>query len=87
VVSKAKQKITSFPRIPNQSVGARPFAVTAPTASSGLPVTLSVVSGPAVISNGMVTVTGPGTVVVAAMADGNEQYAAAPQVTTSFTVK
>jgi len=66
--------------------GSEPFTVTAPTATSGLPVTLSVVSGPATILGNTVTLTGVGTVVLAANQAGNGSYSAAPQVTTSFQV-
>jgi hypothetical protein len=44
------------------------------TASSGLPVTLQVQNGPAVITNGTITVTAPGTVWVKAVQAGNADY-------------
>jgi hypothetical protein len=57
------------------------------TASSGLPVTFSVISGPAVISGGnTLTPTGLGTVVVAADQPGNATYAAATEVTQTVVV-
>src|SRR5580700_1404562 len=56
------------------------------TASSGLPVTFSVVSGPGTISGSTLTITGVGTVVVAANQAGNTYYSAAPQVTQSIVV-
>jgi hypothetical protein len=85
-VSKATQTIETFANISNKTFGEAPFAVTAPSSSSSLLVTLSVKSGPATISANTVTLTGAGTVVLAANQAGNENYAAATEVTTSFTV-
>jgi hypothetical protein len=82
----SSQTIGSFATIPTKMYGLAPFTVTAPTATSGLPVTLSVVSGPATILGNTVTLTGVGTVVLAANQAGNGSYSAAPQVTTSFQV-
>jgi len=48
--------------------------------SSGNPVTFSVISGPALIAGNTLTMTGLGTVVVAANQAGNLNYAAAAQV-------
>ncbi len=57
------------------------------TASSGLPVTFTVVSGPAMLNGNSLTLTGvAGTVVVTASQAGNATYAAAPDVTGSFPV-
>jgi YD repeat-containing protein len=56
------------------------------TATSGLAVSFSVVSGPGTISSSTLTITGAGTVVVAANQAGNADYAAAPQVTQSVVV-
>jgi RHS repeat-associated protein len=56
------------------------------TASSGLPVTFNVVSGPGTVSGSTLTITGVGTVVVAANQAGNTYYSAAPQVTQSVVV-
>jgi len=84
--SLSSQTITSFTTIPTKMYGSAPFTVTAPIATSGLPVTLSVVSGPATILGNTVTLTGVGTVVLAANQAGNGSYSAAPQVTTSFQV-
>lgn len=47
------------------------------TASSGLPITYVVVSGPAAISGDVLTVTGTGTVVVRATQAGNTTFSAA----------
>ncbi|MCX6973029.1 MAG: MBG domain-containing protein [Verrucomicrobia bacterium] len=86
-ISKPIQTIAAFSAISEKVFGAAPFAVTAPTSSSGLPVTLSVKSGPATISaNNTVTLTGAGTVVLAANQAGNENYSAASEATTQFNV-
>lgn len=57
------------------------------TASSGLPVTYTVTSGPATISGSTVTYTGVGTVVIAANQAGNANYAAAPTLSDSVQVQ
>ncbi len=83
-VAKAPQTIT-FASLPNKALGEPAFAVTA-TASSGLPVSFSIVSGPATISANTVTLTNTGAVVVRASQAGNLNYNAAPDVNQSFTV-
>jgi hypothetical protein len=65
--------------------GAAPVALSA-SASSGLAVAFSVLSGPASVSGSTLTLTGAGTVVVAADQAGNANYAAAAEVTHSITV-
>jgi hypothetical protein len=57
------------------------------TASSGLPVTLSLVSGPATLVGNTLTATGVGTVRVRATQLGNGEYAAAAAVTRSIAVR
>ena len=84
VVSPASQTIT-FGALAPKTAGAPPFGVSA-TASSGLPVTFSIVSGPATIAGSTVTITGVGTVKVRASQTGNGNYAAAIPVEQSFTV-
>jgi hypothetical protein len=73
-----------FAPIAAQTFGNLPFAVSATSASSGA-VTYTVVSGPATIAGNIVTLTGPGTVVLSAnqVAIGNYTGATA---TTSFSV-
>src|SRR5206468_9950476 len=78
-VGKLAQTIT-FGALADKTVGDAPFAVSA-TASSGLAVTFSIVSGPATISGGTVTLTGAtGTVTVRASQAGNGSYNAAGPV-------
>ncbi|MBB5062608.1 hypothetical protein HDF15_000938 [Granulicella mallensis] len=73
-----------FAPISSQLVGAAPFAVSATSASNGA-VTYAVTSGPATIADNVVTVTGTGTVVLAANQAASGNYTAAT-ATTSFTV-
>ena len=81
---KTNQSITFGP-LANKSYGDPPFTVSA-TASSGLPVTFSILPGPATIAGNTVTVTGTGTVTVEAAQSGNTNYNAATPVDQSFTV-
>ncbi|NDG72382.1 MAG: hypothetical protein EBY32_14040, partial [Proteobacteria bacterium] len=85
-IAKSSQTIGAFSAISDKLLGTAPFAVAAPTSSSDWPVILSVKSGPATLSGNTLTLTGAGTVVLAANQAGNENYNAAPEVTTSFNV-
>jgi Bacterial Ig-like domain/PKD domain len=81
--SKASQTIT-FPVIGNQ-VMTSPSVSLGATASSGLTVSYSVVSGPATVSGSTLTLTGSGTVTVQAAQIGNVTYAAAASATQTFS--
>lgn len=83
-VSKANQTI-SFAELADKYVNDAPFEVSA-TASSQLPVSFSIVSGSATITNGIITITGAGEVVVSASQSGNENFNAAPAVSQNFDV-
>jgi len=83
-VTKAEQTI-AFGPLADKSYGAPPFAVNA-TASSGLAVTFTLVSGPATLSGNTVTVNDFGTVTLRASQAGNANYNAALDVDQSFTV-
>jgi hypothetical protein len=83
-VVKIPQTI-SFQPLSRQTVGDAPFELSA-AASSGLTVGFSVVSGPAVLSGSILTVTGPGLVTVRATQPGNAMYAAAADLERSFMV-
>jgi hypothetical protein len=83
-VAKAAQSI-SFGALPNRNVGDAPFNLAA-TASSGLPVSYSVISGPATVSGNTVTITGAGTVMIEATQAGSANFNAASPVSRSFTV-
>ncbi|WP_404424468.1 InlB B-repeat-containing protein [Nibricoccus sp. IMCC34717] len=56
----------------------------APSANSGLPVTLVVVSGPAEVRGGTVWVTGVGTIVLRATQEGNDVYLPADPAEVAF---
>jgi hypothetical protein len=84
-VAQGAQTITfSAPASP-VTYGVGPIALSA-SASSGLPVTFSVMSGPAALSGSTLTITGTGTIVVAANQAGNASYLPAPQVTQTIMV-
>jgi kumamolisin len=74
-----------FAAIGGQVFGVAPLTLTA-TASSGLPVSYSVVSGPATVSGSTLTITGTGSVSVRASQSGSANYLAAPSVLQTFTV-
>lgn len=82
---KIDQTVTFAP-LANKTFGESSFTVSA-TASSGLLVSFSILSGPAILSgNNNVTITGIGTVVIQASQAGNENYNAALNVDQSFTI-
>ena len=56
------------------------------SSSSGLPVTLSVVSGPGTLSGTTLTITGGGTVVITASQSGNSSWNPATDVTRNLVV-
>jgi cyclophilin family peptidyl-prolyl cis-trans isomerase len=95
-VYKALQQIT-FPSITNQAPLITPASPTAPilpwnppTASSGLPVLITVKSGPAKLNKANpatpVVLTGSGTVTLVATQNGNSGYYPAIPVTNTFDV-
>jgi ribosomal protein S11 len=86
VVKQIEQTITFTAPTSPVTYGVSPITLSA-TASSGLPVTFSVVSGPGTISSNILTITGVGTVEVAADQSGNADYAAAKEVTHNIVVK
>ena len=84
-VRNYNQDISSFTTIPSKNYPCAPFLVTLPKSTSGLPVTLSVLSGPARVKGNTITVTNPGYVVLGAQQLGNSRYNPSRQVTTSFS--
>jgi hypothetical protein len=84
VVTGSPQTIT-FNTLPNVTYGVTPLALSA-TSDSGLSVTLTVSSGPASITNNVLSVTGAGTVTVTATQAGNATYSPAKSVSQSMTV-
>jgi len=81
-VNKGTQVIT-FTAIPDQDLSAGTVTLAA-TSSSGLPVTYSIVSGPATVSGNTVTLTGVGTITVRASQTGDTNYLPATVVDKSF---
>jgi hypothetical protein len=76
----------SFPPPPQRTRTDAAFNLSA-TASSGLPVTFQILSGPATLSGSTVTLTGAvGTVYVLASQPGDDEYDAAPSVESYFHV-
>ena len=76
----------SFPQIANHLISDQPFTIEA-TATSGLPVTFTVLSGPATIEGDLVTLTGQsGEVVIEASQPGNGDFDPAVPVVNSFMV-
>jgi hypothetical protein len=84
-VAKTTQSIDFTAPPSTVTYGVAPITLKA-TASSGLPVVFSVVSGPARVSGAKLTITGLGTVVVAAKQAGNAIYAAAEVVEKTIKV-
>lgn len=86
VVAKGPQTITFNP------ISNKIYAAISPTfaldaiASSGLPVSYQIVSGPATVSGSVLRITGVGTVQVKAKQTGNSNYNAAPEVFQSFCI-
>ena len=87
--SPLTQTITfPFGSLPNRTMGESPFTLYA-SASSGLPVSFSVNSGPATNSGplgGTIAITNTGTVILQASQSGNADYIAAPNVIQAFNV-
>ncbi|AEV97065.1 hypothetical protein A4D02_18145 [Niastella koreensis] len=77
IINKAAQTI-SFAAIPPTN-STDSVQLTA-TASSGLPINYSIVSGPGIINNNTLTFTGEGNVAVRASQPGNENYLSADSV-------
>ena len=84
IVAKANQNIT-FPVIADRPFGTGNVALSA-TASAGLPIVYSVVSGPATLSGSTLMVSGSGVITVKASQAGNSNYLPASDVTVNFTV-
>jgi hypothetical protein len=80
------QTITFTPPATLYTPGQSPFALSA-TASSGLPVTLAVVSGPATVTGNTLALTVPGTVKITATQTGNAEYLPAKTVTRTLIVR
>ena len=82
-ISKASQAITFAP-IVSPVAYTSAIALSATGGNSGNPVTFSVVSGPAVVSGNLLTITGIGAIVLKADQAGNGNFLAAASVTQSI---
>jgi surface protein len=82
--TKMDQTIT-FETIPDKVFGDASFTLEA-TASSGLDVTFSIVSGPVSLDGNEVTITGAGTAVIAANQAGDDNFNPAPEAQQTFEI-
>jgi chitinase len=82
-IAKAAQTI-AFPALPARHPGDPDFGV-APSASSGLPVSLTA-AGPCTVHGTTVHLAGPGTCTLTASQAGDADHAAAPSVARSFAI-
>jgi hypothetical protein len=84
-VTDLKTQTIDFPMIPGKTYGDEDFPLNA-TASSGLPVSYEVVSGPVTIDSNIVTIVGTGNITIRATQDGNGEYNGAPAIERTFTI-
>jgi hypothetical protein len=85
-VNQATQTINFAAPTSPVNYGVAPIVLAATGGASGNPVIFSIVSGPGTLSGSTLTITGTGTVVIAANQAGNANYVAAPQVTQPVVV-
>ncbi len=78
-----QDQFITFPRPVDRRLDSAPFTLNA-TASSGLPVSFELVSGPATLTGSTLTLTGPGQVTIRATQTGNQTFDAAPPIEQSF---
>lgn len=84
--SRKLSQTISFPAIADATYGDTPITLGA-TASSGLPISYSIMSGNAgTLTNNILTITGAGTLVIEAQQNGNEAYDAAHALTRSVLI-
>ena len=81
----APQAISGFSPPTSATYGDGPITLGA-IASSGLPVSFSVTSGPGSISGNILTITGAGTIQLMASQAGNATYSVAPNLTAAMVV-
>lgn len=84
VIEREEQVIT-FNALADKSYGDSDFSLSA-TSDSGLPVSYSILSGPASINNNTVTITGVGVVTIEASQPGDSEYKPATSVQQTFTI-
>jgi hypothetical protein len=85
IAGSTPQTIT-FPALASVVYGQNKTIALNATASSGLPVQFTVISGPGSISGTTLTVAGGGSIVIAANQSGNNTYAGAPAKTQTLVV-
>ena len=84
-VSPNRQQTIAFDPLPDRWYGDPPFILIA-SASSGLPVSFTVLSGPARLAGNVLALTGPGSITVRAIQPGNADYEAALDREQTFRV-
>lgn len=84
-VSDLPPQTITFAPLANRNLTNSPFVLSA-TSSAGLPVSFSLVSGPARLTNDVLHLTGAGTVTVRASQAGSPSVAPAQSVDQTFTV-
>ena len=84
IAGGASQSITFNP--PTTATYGDPAITLSATATSGLPVTFTLVSGPATLTGSTLTITGSGTITVRATQGGDSTYAAATDVQKTISV-
>ncbi|MDP1578734.1 MAG: MBG domain-containing protein [Candidatus Didemnitutus sp.] len=84
VINRATQTLT-FDPIANRPFSSTPLALVA-SSNAGLPVALSVISGPASLDGSTLTMTGAGTVTVRAAQAGSANFFGASVVDRSFVI-
>jgi hypothetical protein len=88
LVVSAKSQVIKFNAIPSPvNLTVTSITLVATGGGSGNPVVFSIVSGPGTISGDTLTITGPGTIVIAANQAGNADFLAAATVTQSVTAQ
>jgi hypothetical protein len=83
--SNAIPQTITFENLSNRTIGDAPFSLQA-SASSGLPVSFTLVSGPGNLTAGVFTITGTGLVTIRASQAGDNNFDTAAFVTRSFEV-
>lgn len=89
IVNRAPQSIT-FPSLGTPKITNFPaslnLATNFPTSTSGLPVKVTIASGPAVLKGQMLTISGSGTISLVASQPGNANYYYAPSLTNNLVI-
>ncbi len=84
VIAKTTQTI-SFEKKKKKTLADKTVTLSA-AATSGLPITYQIVSGPATVNSNVVTLTGTGRVIIKAVQNGNADFLAANEIIQEFCV-